>query len=69
MDIDSINTLLSNPTIEAIEFKLVGGDPVMTWDDENHAWHLNGNFYTDGWLSSGGVSSGEGSSGVNLPAV
>ena len=69
MDIDSINALLANPTIEAIEFKLVGGDPVMTWDEANQAWHLNGNFYADGFVSAGGVSDGGGSSGADLPAV
>ena len=69
MDIDSINALLSSPTIEALEFKLFGGAPVMTWDEANQAWHLNGNFYADGFVSAGGVSDGGGSSGADLPAV
>lgn len=31
------------------------GNGVLKWDASNNAWHLVGNFYADGWVSSGGV--------------
>lgn len=29
---------------------------LLSWDSTNRAWHLAGNFYADGWISAGGVS-------------
>lgn len=55
--------------IEATSFKLASGAPTITWDATNSAWHLSGNFYTDGWMSAGGVSNGGGTSGIDEAAM
>ena len=47
--------------ISAGSFKLASGEPTLSWDSDNNAWHLSGNFYADGWIAAGGVgSSGSG---------
>lgn len=33
------------------------GDGVLKWDSTNSAWHLEGNFYVDGFLTAGGIGS------------
>lgn len=50
---------------------LGAGTPTLTWDATNGAWHLSGNFYADGWVSAGGVSStaGGGGGGINEDAL
>lgn len=54
----------------AQSFKLASGAPTLTWDSSANAWHLSGNFYADGWISAGGVSSGGGgASGIDLAAM
>lgn len=53
----------------AQSFKLASGTPTLTWDANANAWHLSGNLYADGFISAGGVSSGGGTSGVDLTAV
>ena len=45
------------------------GGNLLTWDEDNSAWHLNGNFYADGFISAGGASSGSGSSGIDALAM
>ena len=49
--------------------KIGGGDPILTWDSVNEAWHLSGNFYADGFVSSGGVSDTGGSAGIDPAAM
>ena len=44
-------------------------DSKLVWDATNNAWHLIGNFYADGWISAGGISSGGGSAGIDLQAM
>ena len=41
----------------------------LVWDDTNKAWHLNGNFYADGFVSAGGLSNSGGSSGIDEAAM
>ena len=41
----------------------------LVWDSDNAAWHLIGNFYADGFVSAGGISSGGGSAGIDLQAM
>ena len=41
----------------------------LEWDNTNKAWHLIGNFYADGWVSAGGVSSGGGTGGIDPLAM
>ena len=41
----------------------------IVWDSTYSAWHLIGNFYADGWISAGGVSTGGGTSGIDLQAM
>lgn len=31
------------------------GDGVLKWDSTNNAWHLEGNFYADGFVTGGGL--------------
>lgn len=38
----------------------------LEYDSQNHAWHLRGNFYADGFVSAGGISSTSGSSVVSI---
>ena len=33
------------------------GDGVLKWDSTNQAWHLEGNFYADGFVTAGGLGS------------
>ena len=33
------------------------GNGVLKWDSVNNAWHLEGNFYVDGFLTAGGIGS------------
>ena len=49
--------------------KIGGGDPILTWDSVNEAWHLSGNFYADGFVSAGGVSGTGGSAGIDPAAM
>ena len=44
-------------------------DSKLVWDATNNAWHLIGNFYADGFVSAGGISSGGGSAGIDLQAM
>ena len=41
----------------------------LVWDSTNNAWHLIGNFYADGFVSSGGLSSASGTSGIDEDGV
>ncbi|MCR5548081.1 MAG: tail fiber domain-containing protein [Bacteroidales bacterium] len=49
--------------------KIGGGDPILTWDSVNEAWHLSGNFYADGFVSAGGVSGTGGAAGIDPAAM
>jgi hypothetical protein len=34
------------------------GNGVLKWDSTNNAWHLEGNFYADGFVAAGGIING-----------
>ncbi len=64
-----VTTITASGQAEVGSLKLANAVPTLTWDSHNNAWHLSGNFYADGFISAGGVSSGGGTAGVDLPAV
>ena len=57
----ALASVVATGQISAGSFKLASGEPTLSWDSDNNAWHLSGNFYADGWVAAGGVgSSGSG---------
>lgn len=63
------NTSLNGNVTISNSKSLTLGDGVLTWDSTASAWKLTGNFYATGFVSAGGLSSGSGTSGVDLDAV
>jgi len=41
----------------------------IVWDSTNNAWHFLGGIYADSFISAGGLSSGGGTSGIDLAAM
>lgn len=63
------DTLDVNGSIHATSLRIGAGSPVLVWDAVNSAWHLNGNFYADGFISAGGFSDTSGGGGIDLGAM
>lgn len=61
-------TTLYSDAVSVGSMFVLGGN-ILTWDEDNSAWHLNGNFYADGFISAGGASSGGGAAGIDLTAM
>ena len=63
------DTLDVNGSIHSTSLRIGAGSPVLVWDSVNSAWHLNGSFYADGFISAGGFSDTSGGGGIDLGAM
>lgn len=68
-NLEGLGNIVASGLATIGSLKLASGTPVLVWDSDNLAWHLNGNFYADGWITAGGVNGSSSSSGIGLPRV
>ena len=49
-------TLLKVTALSNASASVAGSDDSrIEWDSQRGAWHVYGNFYTDGWNAAGGI--------------
>jgi len=44
-------------------------DSLITWEENDAAWHFHGNLYADGWVAAGGIGSSSSGGGTDLDRV